>query len=293
MKPQDLDQLSLYLDNALPASQRVALEARLAAEPELRAALAELRLTVSALRGLPSLRPPRSFTLSPAQASVPARADRRPGFGAFSALRLATALAAIVLVFTVAGDFASTRLAPAATNLASAPATEVAALEAPAPAGTEFVIDLTAEAERTTAADAANPPTGGAGGAAEAQSVTPEPLPMATAAPQGTLAPPAALPPTATPDMAALGVEAPTETPAAEDTRTMAPTPEPSPKARPTEEGLQGAAGDEDVEGGDATATGLRDDAAAPTLPPIRIVEMALAALTVLFGLGAWLARRR
>src|SRR3990172_1219271 len=86
--PRDLDRLSAYLDNQLSPAEKAGLEARLAGEPGLRSALTDLRVTVRLLRALPTVKPPRSFTLTAAQAE----AVRRPrGLRLFPALRLAPA----------------------------------------------------------------------------------------------------------------------------------------------------------------------------------------------------------
>lgn len=68
---QDYELLSGYIDNVLTASESQALEARLAAEPTLRAELEALRGTVALLRGLPALKAPRNFTLTPALVARP------------------------------------------------------------------------------------------------------------------------------------------------------------------------------------------------------------------------------
>lgn len=99
---QDFERLSAYIDNQLSPAEKAALEARLAQEPQLRAGLADLRRTVQALRNLPMVKPPRSFTLKPEQAGV--RARRGP---LFSTLRLAAALCTLLLVVTVARDLAT------------------------------------------------------------------------------------------------------------------------------------------------------------------------------------------
>jgi anti-sigma factor RsiW len=77
------EMLSAYLDDELDGSTRDAVEARLAASPEWRAELAEVRAAREAVRGLPSLQAPdgfwdRVFTtvgaaddVSPAEADVP------------------------------------------------------------------------------------------------------------------------------------------------------------------------------------------------------------------------------
>ena len=105
--PQDFDRLSAYLDQALAPRARAALEAQLAREPALRAALADLRLNRRLLRALPVVKPPRNFTLTPAQAE----AARRPrGFRLFPTLRLATAFATLALVLVAIADWNTIRL---------------------------------------------------------------------------------------------------------------------------------------------------------------------------------------
>jgi hypothetical protein len=119
--PQDLERLSAYLDNQLSPREKAQLEARLGKDTELEAALADLRQTVRALRSLPVVKPPRTFTLSPQQ--VGARVAPRP---VFQTLRLATAFAAMALVLVFAGDLA-TSLTPGMSPAAQAPAPMAAA----------------------------------------------------------------------------------------------------------------------------------------------------------------------
>jgi len=102
---RDFEQLSAYIDNQLSPAEKAALEARLAKEAELQATLNDLRRTVKVLRGLPPVKPPRSFTLTPQQAGV--RARRGPLFPVF---RLAAALCTLLLVAAVARDFATSSL---------------------------------------------------------------------------------------------------------------------------------------------------------------------------------------
>src|SRR6266508_6470094 len=93
----DLELLSAYIDNRLTADERAALEQRLRNEPALRGTLDDLRGTVTLLRGLPPLTPPRSFTLDPA-AFAP-----RPS-PLFGWLRLGATLASVLLALTFAVD---------------------------------------------------------------------------------------------------------------------------------------------------------------------------------------------
>src|SRR3990170_569135 len=65
LSTRDLERLSAYLDGQLAPGEAAGLEARLQDDSALRETLEGLRQTKAALRSLPSLRPPRSFTLTP------------------------------------------------------------------------------------------------------------------------------------------------------------------------------------------------------------------------------------
>lgn len=65
---RDYELLSAYLDGALDEDERADLEARLETDAALRRELAALRQTVALVRSLPTLKAPRSFTLTAAQA---------------------------------------------------------------------------------------------------------------------------------------------------------------------------------------------------------------------------------
>lgn len=60
----DYELLSAYLDEMLSADERAALEARLLAEPTLRAALDDLRVVQQAVASLPVMPAPRDFRLT-------------------------------------------------------------------------------------------------------------------------------------------------------------------------------------------------------------------------------------
>ena len=62
---RDLKKLSAYLDGELKDSARKKLESRIARDPELAAALDDLRLSRTVLRRTPQRRVPRNFTISP------------------------------------------------------------------------------------------------------------------------------------------------------------------------------------------------------------------------------------
>ncbi|MBW6467196.1 MAG: hypothetical protein K0B06_11880 [Brevefilum sp.] len=98
---QELALLSAYLDGELQTHQRQALNTRLNAEPDLRERLESLRRVKLTVGYLPRLRAPHNFTLTPEMVSV--RSPKKQPFVA--SLRLATALAAILLVVLFSVEF--------------------------------------------------------------------------------------------------------------------------------------------------------------------------------------------
>lgn len=136
--PEDIELLSAYLDNELRAKDRAALDSRLVTDPELQAALEDLRRTVALLRAAPLLRPPRDFTLDPTRYRRPlpwwARTDWLRIGGALGA---AASLALIVfgLLFTgMAGTSAPQTSLVQATRPAEELATATQAVMAAAAA---------------------------------------------------------------------------------------------------------------------------------------------------------------
>jgi hypothetical protein len=100
------------LDGRLNPSDAARLEGRLSSEATLKATLEELRQTRGLLRRLPQRRAPRNFRLTAKMAGV-----RPPEPRAYPVFRFATALAALLLVASVALNaftpFAASRLAAA------------------------------------------------------------------------------------------------------------------------------------------------------------------------------------
>jgi hypothetical protein len=97
---RDVEKLSAYLDGELSRGDITRLESRLDSEPKLRALLDNLRHTRSLLRHLPARRAPRNFRLTPRMVG------RRPPLPrAYPILRLASAVAALLLFFTFALNF--------------------------------------------------------------------------------------------------------------------------------------------------------------------------------------------
>jgi len=289
----DLELLSAYIDNRLTADERATLEQRLRDEPALRGTLDELRGTVTLLRGLPPLTPPRSFSLDPA-AFAP-----RPS-PLFGWLRLGATLASVLLALTFAVDLVGrggglTGSAPAAApapvglsqpqrsalTLTEAPAAAAPAAENAAPTAAPAA-PLFAPAAPTAA------PAPAAGGAAAAP----------TSAPAATAAPAAAQ---ATPEATGTTRQSADSTSAGEPTGAyLAPSPAaptapaagyvppaapiaPSGSQPPDTHALQ-----------QPSADTTQVTPAAPALRPIRLVEIGLASLALLLGVGAlWTRRRR
>jgi anti-sigma factor RsiW len=65
ISPEEFELLSAYLDNMLNEAERSALELRLADSAPLRAELEALRATIALINGLPTLKAPRNFILTP------------------------------------------------------------------------------------------------------------------------------------------------------------------------------------------------------------------------------------
>jgi hypothetical protein len=96
---RDIERLSAFLDGDLSPIEVERLEARLRQEADLRRLLEELRYTVAQLKGLPEVKAPRNFTLTPATAGIKPR--REPLFSFF---RFASAVAAVALAVVVGLD---------------------------------------------------------------------------------------------------------------------------------------------------------------------------------------------
>ncbi len=156
------EDLSACLDGQLTPRDRARVQRHLKECAECRAELDALRHTVSLLRAVPVLKPPRSFVL-PVTEVKRQRQVRRQRL-AYVYLQAATAVATVLLVLVISGD-AVLRYAPAqpgarlsevrapetAVLLESAPVAEDSALPEPAP---QTVQELPAPTE----APAAQPP---------------------------------------------------------------------------------------------------------------------------------------
>jgi hypothetical protein len=93
---RDIERLSAFLDGQLSRAEVARLESRIKTDPELTAALEELRQARAALRRTPQRRAPRNFTLTPKMAGI-----RPPVPRAAPALSWASAVAMLFFLFTL------------------------------------------------------------------------------------------------------------------------------------------------------------------------------------------------
>lgn len=95
---RDLEQLSAYLDGELSDSESRKVETRLQSDSQLRIALEALENTRTLVSGLPTLHPPRNFTLTPEMAGL------RKGLSLFPVFRFATVVATAAFAVLVGAD---------------------------------------------------------------------------------------------------------------------------------------------------------------------------------------------
>lgn len=156
MNRRDLELLSSYLDGQLKPSDSARLEARLSSDSELRAVLGDLRSARGLLRHLPMRKAPRNFTLTPKMVGKNPPLPR-----SYPAFRFVTALASLLLFFTVGLNFLAPQLASQAPafGMGGGGAPEILSAQAPAPAATEApAADAFATEAPSIEAPAAEPP---------------------------------------------------------------------------------------------------------------------------------------
>ena len=123
LNDRDLELISAYIDGQLSAEERREVERRLDDEADLRLAYEELRATVQVLRDLEPVRPPRSFTLDPANVALQRPPATRLGWGRL--LQVAGVFAAVLVAaigtLSVIGSLGSG--APASAPMVAAPTT--------------------------------------------------------------------------------------------------------------------------------------------------------------------------
>ncbi len=259
---RELERLSAYLDGQLSSRETSQLEARLRADPGLRQALDDLRGTVQMLRGLPEVKAPRSFALTPEMVG-PVRHPSLPW------LQWATAAATLAFVVVVSWD------ALGSLGLAGAPmaAREVGLLAQEALPTTEgeLLAEAPAELAPQAADSAAEPEEAFEAALPEVEDTDAQKAPAEEGATadearaQGTPVGMSVAPETEAPEATATPTLAPTSTPV--------PTPEPSPTP---------------------AAAFFAERTRPRPLPFLRITEILLGALSLsLLGLTLWVRRRR
>jgi anti-sigma factor RsiW len=149
-KQQEL--LHAYIDNALSPARRQQFEAQLAQDAELRAEVASLRQIKQMVSALPRRPVPRNFTLEPARYGRPAP---QPLLQAYPALRLATAMTAVLFVLLLALDWGTPGPSPTSFFAADSAENETIAfhLEEAAPMAPESEMETAVEIEQTIAVE--------------------------------------------------------------------------------------------------------------------------------------------
>lgn len=203
LNEHDLELLSAYLDGQLSADERRTVERRLDEEAELRQAYEELRATVQALRDLEPLRPPRSFTLDPAQVAAHRPPAVRLGWrrwlqvvGVFAGVLIAAIGVLNVLGSMGAGapQMAAQPTAPAAEPMLAAVPTEPPTVAAEARESAQYPTGTATPQRSDTAAAPSTLDNGSEPGAPQALAtviITPEVATLPEVLPQPTIAPPA------------------------------------------------------------------------------------------------------
>ena len=129
MNQRDLELLSSYLDGQLKPSDSARLEARLSSDAELRSVLDDLRAARGLLRQLPMRKAPRNFTLTPKMVGKNPPLPR-----SYPAFRFITALASLMLFFTLGLNFVVPQMTAQSTTFGYGGGGGPSVLEAQAPA---------------------------------------------------------------------------------------------------------------------------------------------------------------
>lgn len=252
---------SAFIDHQTTADEKKFVERHLAVcDQDCRAVLALTRSMISSTRSLPLVKAPRSFVLPKSMARQPARSI----FTWYPALRLATSIAVVAFVLVFAGDLFSQRSAPFSANVPSA----------------ANVPQLSIAAKPTIVALYAAPPESATLDQASA------PQPSAGILPSPTTAPAAANAATLARSAMTLTDETITATLMTTAEVAMAPTPIEQPTAEAAPKVVTSAVPA-------ANQVGAIEQAAAPALDPLRMIEIVLAVLVLLLGAATVIARRR
>jgi len=151
---QDWQMLSAFLDSELSPQEISRLKGRLTAEADLREALESLRRTRIILRNSPKIRAPHNFTLTRQMAGIP---EKQKSSIVFSLLKLGTALASVLFIFALLGDFIIKKPMPMASyqEKEMVASTEAPAMPAPELDMAAISPTMTPNTERAIAPEAA------------------------------------------------------------------------------------------------------------------------------------------
>jgi hypothetical protein len=272
------DLISTYLDQHVTAEEQQFFERHIAACANCHAQLEATRSMVAALQAMPVVKAPRSFVLPREMAKQP----KRSIFAWYPTLRLATALAAIAFVVLFAGDLLINQtggeVAPRLSVPAAAPAP---AMEKPvevmkAPAATQAALPAPTEPSAAGASNYAATEPGAAASAPPAGAAV-KASPTETATMADTMSATVALP-TSTPEMIPMPAVA------------MVPSPIPEATTEsPTDKQVERSA--ESTVEQPVVTTAMAP--AAPTIEPIRVLELSLLGLVIVLGTAMFIARRK
>lgn len=263
------EMLSAYLDRQLTPREIAQVEAQIKQDSEMRTILEELRRTKQMLRAMPRLRAPRNFTLSPRAAGIHPKKHTYPAYGWVSAL------ATLVLVLTMVGDFLLNR-----TGLPAVGVTEVITVET-------LIVESAPAAEEMLDSQAVPPAEQEALAITEEVALKSPPSSTDTFSLQGAQEAPAAEPQPTPAQEDRMGSEAsatPTQTPSLTPPATATPSPDIS--STPVTEAETGPRVEVD------SADSERQAIPPPVVNWLRIFEILLGILAIGTGL-AWLVFRR
>lgn len=237
IRPEELHNLSAYLDGQLSPAEIRQLEERLHAQANLRSALEELRQTRALLRSMPRRKVPHNFTLTPAMAGR--RKSPWVGWLRFSSA-FASAAAVLLLFFNqlagLGGSFAPAAAAP--VPMAAEKQMTAATSSADASQPSEIIVWGGPPAAGGKGGGGGEAPgaasiMGVGGGPAAVENTAPQPMPTLAPPDQiGLLTPtptvPAAVPPLEPTPFPTATAAVPTFEPTFTQVPTIQPTPQPT-----------------------------------------------------------------
>jgi hypothetical protein len=259
--------MSAYLDKRVSAEEQSFFERHIALCAACRAQLEVTRSMVTALKAMPLVKAPRSFVLPREMAKQP----KRSFLTLYPALRLATVIAAMAFVVLFAGDLLISRSGGSAPQSIPAAAPAPVVMQAP-----EVMREIapTQEAQPAEASnhDAAAAPAAGAPPAAASAPSSKAAVTETMVVAESTAVSMVTVTPEAT-----ISAEAATRSQQAAET-----TPEPG-----------AAMLDQQTAAEQPTMANAVEAASAPTIDPLRIIEIALLALVIVLGVATLVVRRK